>query len=496
VGVERELEALMSDDTAVIDPSAGPAPATGVSEPVKVTAQAASLEDRAATGRAVRRRLRRAQLGAWSPEPGRDPLAVLSAQEVTRVPELVPVRHERMAASPFAFYRGAAAVFANDLADQDHTGLIVQLCGDAHLVNFGAFASPERSLVFDLNDFDETLPGPFEWDVKRLAASFEVASRSNGFEQVDREAVQLALCTAYASSMVELAGMHHLDVWYQRLTVEEIIERWGAAAGPIAVDRFRRNLSKARSKDRLKAFRRLTTVDGGEPRFLSDPPLLEPARELMGERDHDELRALLSKALRSYRSTLSPDRRFLLDRYRFVDLARKVVGVGSVGTRCWVALLMGRDEGDPLFIQIKEAEASVLERSLPRSAYHHQGRRVVEGQRLMQAVSDIFLGWDQIEGIDGRVHDYYFRQLWDWKASADVDSMDPQVMGVYAQICGSILARAHARSGDSVAISAYVGGGDALGRAMIAFSSVYADQNEADHAALLQRWDAEAIAGA
>jgi len=405
------------------------------------------------------------------------------------------VRHERMAASPFAFFRGAAAVFANDLADEDHTGLIVQLCGDAHLVNFGAFASPERSLVFDLNDFDETLPGPFEWDVKRLAASFEVASRSNGFEQADREALQHALCTAYAGSMAELSGMHHIDVWYERLTVDEIIERWGAAAGPIAVDRFRRNLAKARSKDRLKAFRRLTTIDGGEPRFLSDPPLLEPARELMGARAHDELLDVLAKALRSYRSTLAPDRRFLLDRYRFVDLARKVVGVGSVGTRCWVALLMGRDEGDPLFIQVKEAERSVLERSLPRSAYHHQGRRVVEGQRLMQAVSDIFLGWDQIEGVDGRLHDYYFRQLWDWKASADVDSMDPTTLGVYAQICGSILARAHARSGDSVAISAYVGAGDALGRAMVAFSTTYADQNEADHAALLGRWDAEAIAG-
>jgi uncharacterized protein (DUF2252 family) len=480
----------MTDDSAPVDAApTSPPPATPA-------LHGSTLVERAASGRALRQRMRRSELGKWEPMPGRDPLAVLAAQETTRVPELVPVRHERMAASPFAFFRGAAAVFAADLAESPRSGLVVQLCGDAHLVNFGAFASPERSLVFDLNDFDETLPGPFEWDLKRLAASFEVAGRSNGFEQPALEQLQLALVKAYATAMVELSAEHHLDVWYQRLTVDDIVARWGATAGPLAVDKFRSNIAKARSKDRLKAFRRLTTVESGEPRFVSDPPLLEPARDLMASVQEDELMRILGQALRQYRQTLPADRRFLLDRYRFVDLARKVVGVGSVGTRCWVALLMGRDESDPLFIQVKEAERSVLEGPLPRSAYHHQGRRVVEGQRLMQAVSDIFLGWDQIQGIDGRVHDYYFRQLWDWKASADVDAMDPSTMSVYAQICGSILARAHARSGDSVAISAYVGGGDALGRAMIAFSAAYADQNEADHAALVQQWQAEATAGA
>jgi uncharacterized protein (DUF2252 family) len=454
-----------------------------------------SIQERAERGRALRQQVRRSALGDWEPAPDRDPIAVLAAQERTRVPELVPVRHERMAESPFAFFRGAAAVMAADLAPCPRTDLEVQLCGDAHLVNFGAFASPERSLVFDLNDFDETLPGPFEWDVKRLAASFEVAGRSNGFAAGKLEAVQLALGETYVAEMARFASMHHLDVWYERLTIDEVVARWGEQAGPEALARLRRNIDKAKRKDRLKAFRRLTQADGGAARFLSDPPLLQPAIELMPQGDRDRLVAQIQKAFAGYRHTLSTDRRVLLDRYEMVDLARKVVGVGSVGTRCWVALLVGRDVNDPLFLQVKEAERSVLEAHLRPSVYRHQGRRVVEGQRLVQAVSDILLGWDQVTSADGAVHDYYFRQLWDWKASAEVESMDARTMAIYARLCASVLARAHARSGDSVAISAYLGSGEALGRAMVRFSAAYADQNQADHAAFRARWEDEQTAG-
>jgi uncharacterized protein (DUF2252 family) len=455
-----------------------------------------SVEERRAVGRAARQALRRRELGELDLPSGRDPVAVLTAQEQTRVPDLVPLRRQRMSASPFAFFRGAAAIFSADLAPSPRTGLEVQLCGDAHLVNFGGFASPDRTMVFDLNDFDETLPGPFEWDVKRLAASFEVAGRSNGFDGAEREQLQVALARSYARSMARLATMDHLDVWYLRLAADEVLASQGSRVSPAELERVRRNLTKGRTKDRMKALRRLTVTDGTEVRFASDPPVLQPVSELFGEHDREQLLGKVHQAFQSYRHSLQPDRRRLLERYRLVDLARKVVGVGSVGTRCWVALLLGREDGDPLFLQIKEAEESVLAPHLGASPYEHQGRRVVEGQRLVQSSSDIFLGWERVAGLDGRSHDHYFRQLWDWKVSPDVDSMDPLLLGIYAEMCGLVLARAHARSGDAVAMTAYLGGGSALAEAMVGFSSAYADLNERDHAAAVAAWGTEASVGA
>jgi hypothetical protein len=453
-----------------------------------------SVDERRARGRSVRKELPRRDLGDFVPAPDRDPVAILTGQESRRVPDLVPLRRERMAVSPFTFFRGAAAIFAADLASSPRTGLRVQLCGDAHLANFGGFASPERNLVFDINDFDETLPGPFEWDVKRLAASFEVAGRSNGHAAADREAVQLTLARTYARAMSRFAGMDHLDLWYLQLGAEEIVADHGAEVSPEVLARVQRNMAKARKKDRLKALTRLTVVEDGEIRFASDPPVLQPVSELMGAGERDQLIGVVREAFQNYRRTLQPDRRQLLERYRFVDLARKVVGVGSVGTRCWVALLLGREDGDPLFLQVKEAERSVLEPYLGRSAYQHQGRRVVEGQRTVQAGSDIFLGWERIATPDGATYDHYFRQLWDWKYSADIDSMSPVVLGIYSQLCGVALARAHARSGDAVAIASYLGNGTALGESMIGFSSAYADLNERDHAEAVARWSSHTAA--
>ena len=443
--------------------------------------------ERAEQGRAGRKEVPRTVHGAWTPNPGRRPAhELLAEQEATRVPELVPLRHERMAASPFAFYRGAAGVQAADLAGEPRTGFTVQLCGDAHLANFGGYASPDRALVFDVNDFDETLPGPFEWDVKRLATSFEVAGRSNGFDGTVRRDVLDQLVRTYCRSLRGFAAMGNLELWYSRLTSDDIEAMGAADAPPERVARFRRNVAKAQAKDNVKAFNKLTEVVDGEPRFRSDPPVLVPVDQLVSPAEADELTGMIGHALTVYRRTLQRDRRHLLERYRFVDLARKVVGVGSVGTRCWVALLVGTDEDDPLFLQVKEAEASVLEPHLGRSGFEQHGQRVVEGQRLTQATSDIFLGWERVNGLDGRDHDYYFRQLWDWKFSADIDSMDPGVLGLYARLCGSILARAHARTGDGIAISAYVGGGRTFGRAIGEFAVAYADQNERDHAEFVE----------
>jgi len=446
-------------------------------------------------GRASRKLVPRKQLGVLSPRPDRDPVAILATQEERRLQDLIPLRRHRMSTSPFAFFRGAAAVFTDDIATTPHTDLWVQLCGDAHLANFGGFASPERTLVFDLNDFDETLPGPFEWDVKRLAASFEVAARANGFESAEREQLQILLAETYASAMQRFAGMDHLDLWYLRLSIEEAVARYASEVGPEAVARLTRLMTKARNKDRMKAFRRLTASDGDGIRFASDPPVLQPVAELLGPGDHASVVATVREAFRQYRHSLQPDRRVLLERYEFVDLARKVVGVGSVGTRCFVALLLGREDGDPLFLQVKEAEHSVLEPYLEPSQYEHQGRRVVEGQRLVQGSSDIFLGWERVKVLNGRLHDHYFRQLWDWKVSADVSSMDATMLGVYARLCGVTLARAHARSGDSVAISAYLGNGRSFGEAMVGFASEYADLNQRDHAAAVEAWGTQASVG-
>ena len=446
----------------------------------------ATIDERVSRGRRSRALLPRTAHGDWAPAADRpDPVGILEQQATTRVPDLVPIRYGRMAASAFAFYRGAAAVMAHDLGTTDRSGLSVQLCGDAHLANFGGFASPERSFVFDINDFDETHPGPFEWDVKRLAASFEIAGRSRGFDAKLCAALVTGTVKSYRRAMRTFAGMSNLDIWYATLDVDGIMRQWGGEMGGKAVKALQRSTAKAESKDRLKAKAKLTQVIDGELQFISDPPLLVPVHELFSPAEHELVEQTIASAFRLYRHTLSSDRRHLLEGYELTHLARKVVGVGSVGSRSWVALLIGRDADDPLFLQIKEAEASVLEPYAGKSQFANHGQRVVTGQRLMQAASDIFLGWQHVIGVDDVHHDYYMRQLWDWKASADLETMAADVMGVYGQICGWTLARGHARSGDAVAIGAYLGGGDAFDRAIAEFAVTYADQNERDHSALV-----------
>jgi uncharacterized protein (DUF2252 family) len=390
-----------------------------------------------------------------------------------------------MLASPFALYRGAAAVMAHDLAVTPRSGLNVQLCGDAHLANFGGFASPERSFLFDLNDFDETARGPFEWDVKRLAASFEIAGRHRGFDDAQRRAAVLGAVRSYREAMRSLADTGNLGVWYARLDVAEIQAGLTASKDRTQARNLARATAKAQTKDNLKALSRLTTMVDGEPRFVSDPPLIVPVAELEGGLDVDAVHHEIRLLLRSYRRTLQSDRRVLLENFRYVDLARKVVGVGSVGTRCWIALLLGRDSGDPLFLQIKEAGPSVLEGVVGRSPYANHGQRIVEGQRLMQASSDIFLGWIRNKnGFDGQERDFYIRQLWDWKASADLETIRPRGLEILAQACGWTLARAHARSGDRVAIASYLGKNDVFDRALADFAQAYADVNQQDYDAL------------
>lgn len=443
--------------------------------------------DSAAAGRAARRVAPRSTLGSWQTWTSRpDPVELLSTQEASRVPDLIPLRHERMAVSPFTFYRGAAAVMAADLSSLPNTGLDVQLCGDAHLSNFGIFAAPDRRMVVDLNDFDETLPGPFEWDVARLAASMEIAARSRSFGRRTRARTVEATVRSYVDGVREFSAMGHLDLWYARLTPDDLRRRFGSELSDELLARFERALGKARRKDRMRAFDKLVEVVDGEPRFRSDPPVLVPAAELLPELDREQIFDQVGRALRVYRRTLAPDRRKLLDRYRFVDLARKVVGVGSVGTRCWVALLVGRGTGDPLFLQVKEAGPSVMEPYLGRSRHDQHGERVVRGQQLIQSAPDVFLGWERLDRpTDGGVSDYYFRQLWDWKGSADVDTMSAEALAAYGRICGLILARAHVRTGDGDAIAAYLGSGDAFSRSLVTFSASYADQNDEDHAAFV-----------
>jgi uncharacterized protein (DUF2252 family) len=447
-------------------------------------------EERLARGKAARAEVPRSAHAWWEPAPGRrDPVAVLEEQALTRVPELVPIRHGRMLVSPFTFYRGCAAVMAGDLAVLPRTSLQVQLCGDAHLSNFGAFAAPDRRLVFSVNDFDETLPGPFEWDVKRLVASVAVAGRDRGFDLAQREPANRAAARAYREAMRGFARMRTLDVWYARVDVEELAKRWTAEASARQLRRFDRNLAKARAKDSLRASSRLTRVVDGRPRIISDPPLIVPIEELLEPDSRAALEETVRSVIRSYRRTLPNDRRHLLERFRYADAARKVVGVGSVGTRAWIVLMLGIDDGDPLFLQFKEAEASVLEPFLARSAYNNHGQRVVEGQRLMQSASDIMLGWFRTTGIDGAERDFYIRQLWDGKGSALVELMEPNALIAYAELCGWTLARAHARSGDAQAITGYLGSGDAFDRAMASFAEAYADQNERDYAAFVTAVD-------
>jgi uncharacterized protein (DUF2252 family) len=436
-----------------------------------------------AVGRAARSRLRRSSQAAWSPPSDREsPVAVLQRQDESRVPELVPIRYGRMLESVLAFYRGSAAVMAADLGAQPSSGLLVQLCGDAHLSNFGGFAAPDRSLVFDINDFDETLPGPFEWDVKRLVASIELAARSRGFRRPERESAVSGAVAQYHAAMLRFAGQGHLETWYERFD-----ERTLAASVVVEVtqkavrERLRQTAEKARSKDHLRALARLTTVVDGKLRIASAPPLLVPVEELVTPEQAANEQREMKRLITSYARTLSGAARRLVERYDYSHMARKVVGVGSVGTRAWVVLLTGRDEGDPLFLQVKEAQASVLEPYAGRSRYSHCGRRVVEGQWLMQAASDIFLGWVRVTGIDGHERDFYVRQLWDWKRSAEIETMTPQLLAGYARMCGWTLAHAHARSGDPQAIAAYLGRGPTFDRALTAFATRYANQAEADY---------------
>jgi uncharacterized protein (DUF2252 family) len=444
--------------------------------------------ERAARGRAARAECPRAGHTALDP-PDRDPVAILEEQAASRVPELVPIRYGRMLVSPFTFYRGAAAIMAHDLAPTPRAGLQVQLCGDAHLANFGGYASPERTLVFDLNDFDETLPGPFEWDVKRLATSFEIAGRDRGFTQAQRDRSVLRVVRAYREAMRQFAEMTDLDVWYARLDVSQLESDLRAGrqtkATQTIVDRLEKASAKARTKDSMKAFSKLTEEVDGEPRIAADPPLIVPARDLVTQSEIpiEEIIQELHATFRNYRRTLQRDRRHLLEQYRWIDLAHKVVGVGSVGTRCFIVLLMGRDNADPLFLQIKEAQRSVLEPMLGRSEFANSGQRVVEGQRLMQAASDIFLGWIHLKRtLDGPERDFYVRQLWDWKVSVDLDLILPEGLDAYARVCGWTLARAHARSGDRIAIASYLGKADTFDRAVHKFARAYADLNERDHA--------------
>jgi len=445
-----------------------------------------SVSERVARGRAARAEVPRARHAIYEPPARRvDPVKLLERQAKTRVPELVPIRYGRMLVSPFTFYRGAALIMASDLAATPRSGLTVQCCGDAHLSNFGVFASPERNLMFDLNDFDETLPGPWEWDVKRLAVSMLIAARNNEFSAKKQDQVVLDTVARYRTAMAEFASMNNLAVWYAHLEIEKALEELGPQLKPAAVKRTEKALAKARTKDSMAAFSKLTEVVDGEARIVAEPPLIVPIRDLAEGQEREEMFDALNELLRSYRATLEHDRRVLLEEFRLVDFARKVVGVGSVGTRAWIGLLLGRDGKDPLFLQMKEAEASVLEGFLGPSEFANHGERVVTGQRLMQASSDIFLGWLHVEeGTDGRERDFYGRQLKDWKGSAEVDQMVASGLSAYGELCGWTLARAHARSGDRIAIAAYLGKGDAFDRAIVEFCHAYADQNERDYAAL------------
>jgi uncharacterized protein (DUF2252 family) len=437
-------------------------------------------------GKAARKTTPRSSHAQWEPAADRpDPVATLEAQAATRVQELLPIRYGRMLESPFAFYRGAAAIMAGDLAATPTTGIRTQLCGDAHLSNFGTFAAPDRSLVFDLNDFDETLPGPWEWDLKRLVASVAIAGRENGFDARERRDATRAAARHYREAIRTFAEMRAIDLWYARLELDELVARWQSQVSKRQRKSVDRAAAKARGKDSLKALSKLTHLVDGEPRFRSDPPLLVPIAELMPAAEEEEVEAGLRRLLRDYQRSLPPQYRRLLDRYRPVDFARKLVGVGSVGTRAWIVLLLGPREGDPLVLQVKEANPSVLEPYTGASRARTEGRRVVEGQQLMQATGDILLGHLHVSaGLDGVARDFYVRQLWDSKGSAEVELMDPRTMRVYAEICGWTLARAHARCGAPAAIAGYAGRGDRLDRALAEFAETYADQNERDHAAL------------
>ena len=448
------------------------------------TVEHLSRADRAARGKDARAVASLESHAEFAPGRSRDPVGLLLGQAESRVPELMPIRHGRMLVSPFTFYRGAALPMAADLAATPASGLRVQLCGDAHLSNFGAFASPERRLVFDVNDFDETLPGPFEWDVKRLAASLAVAGRDNGFPAKARRKIVLAAAEGYRTAMRGFAQQPILDVWYAHLDIEPAI---GEFRSQVKAKRFKAAedlLAKAHSSDSTKALGKLTTVVDGRRQIISDPPMIVPVEEVFADVQADVIYEQLRSVLDTYRRTLQSDRRHLLEQLTMVQVARKVVGVGSVGTRAWIVLMEALDGVEPLFLQAKEAQPSVLAEYAGRSQYDNQGERVVAGQHLQQAQSDIFLGWTRILGPDGVDRDFYVRQLRDWKFSAPIEQMLPEGMTIYARLCGWTLARAHARSGDRIALAAYLGGSAKFDRAIADFAETYADQNELDYAAL------------
>jgi uncharacterized protein (DUF2252 family) len=460
---------------------------------------AATFEERSANGRSARNRTPRSAHGAWSAAADRsDPIALLEEQAVSRVPELVPIRYGRMLVSPFTFYRGAAAIMAEDLASTPNSGINVQLCGDAHLSNFGVFGTPERDMIFDINDFDETLPGPWEWDVKRLAASFEICGRHRGFSRVESRDVAAAAVFGYRERMRKSAGMPTLQAWYDRLDADTILDwirtkREDKLAGTKEVQRTEKNIAKARTRDSMRVFSKLVGEIDGELRIKADPPLIVPIEDLVPVgRQRLDTEEHMRNLLQSYQETLL-HHHHPLEEYRYVHMARKVVGVGSVGTRAWILLLLGRDDKDPLILQAKEAQASVLERHLAPSVYDNHGERVVRGQRMMQAASDIFLGWQRVADYEGHSRDFYLRQLHDWKGSVNVETIRVPGATLYARVCGQTLARAHARSGDRVAIASYLGKGEGFDRAVAAFSSVYADQNERDYEAFVRAVDSGRI---
>ena len=441
--------------------------------------------ERRAQGKAARANAPLESHADIGPDAGRDPVGLIIGQAETRVPELVPIRHGRMLVSPFTFYRGAALPMAADLSTVPSSGLKVQLCGDAHLSNFGVFAAPDRRLVFDLNDFDETLPGPFEWDVKRFAASLAVAGRDIGLDAKDRKAIVLAGVAAYRSAMAEFADKTMLEVWYARLDVEDGLEQLRQKVGDEALGRTRKAMAKARTRDSMQVLKKLTTVVDGQRRIISNPPLVVPIEELTDQHSADEIMAWMTSLLTQYRRTLSADRRHLLGQFHLVGVARKVVGVGSVGTRAWILLLEADGGQEPLFLQAKEAQRSVLADYCGASRYRNEGQRVVAGQHLMQAASDIFLGWQNVKsGLDGHERDFYVRQLRDWKYSAAIEQMVLPGLLAYAELCGWTLARAHARSGDRFAIAGYLGKSDKFDRALAKFAEGYADRTDKDYAAL------------
>jgi uncharacterized protein (DUF2252 family) len=443
---------------------------------------------RAEAGRQARANSPRSTHSSWPTENRPDPIALLEEQARDRVPELVPIRYGRMMTSPFSFFRGSAAIMAADLAGSSDSGITVQLCGDAHLSNFGLFASPERALIFDINDFDETLPGPWEWDIKRLAASFEVAGRHRGFSSTERVTITRAVVRGYRERMKALASSPVLSAWYERLDADQVSalvrkEHRAKRAKAKLVERTEDALAKARTRDSMRAFEKLVTNIDGQLRIAADPPLIVPLSQLTpvgGSVEENEV--TMGELLRSYQSTLIQQNHPVRE-YDFIDMARKVVGVGSVGTRAWVLLLRGRDDRDPLLLQAKQAGASVLERYLPPSVYVNHGERVVRGQRLMQAASDIFLGWQRVQTAGEQARDFYVRQLHDWKGSADIETMPVPGVMMYARVCGETLARAHARSGDRVAIASYLGSSDTFDRAIARFATAYSDQNELDYEA-------------